>query len=46
MDFSKKREIDVTDLRVDEVQATDWNTLGIPHIFCFEEWWWFTVFSV
>ena len=39
MDFSKKRVIDVTDLVVDEVQATELKyALGIPHIFCFEEW--------
>ena len=39
MDFSKKRVIDVTDLLVDEVQATELKyALGIPLIFCFEEW--------
>ena len=39
MEFSKKRVIDVTDLVVDEVEATELKyALGIPHIFCFEEW--------
>ena len=39
MEFSKKRVIDVTDLLDDEVQATELRyVLGIPHIFCFEEW--------
>ena len=39
MDFSKKRVVDVTNLLVDEMEATDLKyALGIEHIFCFEEW--------
>ena len=39
MDFSKKRVLDVTDLVIYEVQATELNyDLRIPYIFCFEEW--------
>jgi len=39
MDFSKNKMIDVTDMMVDEVQVTELKyALGIPHIFCFEEW--------
>ena len=39
MDFSKKRVIHVTDLLLDEVQAVELKyALGIPYIFCFEDW--------